>query len=204
KTFVKDDRMPFIPNLPRYTSSIDQIFKKWQDTIQKFDGAKPIFLTSQGVSWRMTAENLVALKRRLDSLSPGNIVVCRGDHFFNLFNQANHHYFNLCLLPDMTVASTGQQWVKFDLKDEYLINRCVIRHAGAAGMAASFNTRSFRIETSSDDRKWRTVSTCLNNADDVSDIDIQPVKARYVRIKIIDPGEDNLARIGDVEIYGKK
>jgi hypothetical protein len=176
----------------------------------------------------MTAENLVVLKRRLDSLSPGNIVVCRGDHFFNLFDEAEHHYFNLCLLPDMVITSSdeggnhaavadgspsigyqwvavrkGRQWIKFDLKKEYLIDRYVIRHAGAAGMAASFNTRSFRVETSSDDRRWRTVSTCLNNKDDVSDIDIQPVKARYVRIRIIDPGEDDLARIGDVEIYGK-
>jgi hypothetical protein len=56
---------------------------------------------------------------------------------------------------------------------------------------------------SDDDRKWKTVSICLNNKDDVSDSDIQPVKARYVRLRIIDPGEDGLARIGDVEIYGK-
>ncbi|HVU57259.1 MAG TPA: discoidin domain-containing protein [Puia sp.] len=228
KTFIKEDRMPFIPNLPGYTSSIDQIYKKWRDTIRGFDGAKPIFLTAQGVSWRMTAENLVALKERLDSLSPGNIVVCRGDHFFNLFDEANHHYFNLCLLPDGRVTSSdeganyaavadgspsmghqwvasrkGRQWVKFDLKKEFLINRYVIRHAGAAGMAASFNTRSFRVETSNDDRKWKTASICSNNKDDVSDSDIQPVKARYVRVRIIDPGGDDLARIGEVEIYGK-
>jgi hypothetical protein len=229
KTFVKEDRMPFIPNLPGYTSSIEQIYKKWKDTIQKFDGTKPIFLTSQGVSWRMTAENLVALKKRLDSLSPGNIVVCRGDHFFNLFNQANYHYFNLCLLPYITVTSSdknvnndavtdgspstnyqwvatrkGRQWIELDFKNTYLINRYVIRHAGAAGMDAAFNTQSFKIEVSNDNRKWKTVSTCLNNKDDVSDIDIQPVKARFVRLQIMNPGKDNLARVGEVEIYGKR
>jgi hypothetical protein len=194
KTFVKRDRMPFIPNLPGYTNSTDQIYKKWRDTIRTFDGTKPIFLTAQGVSWRMTAENLVALKERLDSLSPGNIVVCRGDHFFNLFDEANHHYFNLCLLPDMVAArSDGEaKWIRFDLKKEYLINRYVIRHTG-----------SFRVETSNDDRKWKTVSTCLNNTDGVRDTDIQPVKARYVRISIIDPGKDGRTRVGDVEIYGK-
>ena len=229
KPFVKQDRMPFIPNLPGYTGNIDQIYKKWEDPIQKFDGSKPLFLTSQGVAWRMTAENLVALKEKLEKLSPGNIIVCRGDHFFNLYNQANYHYFNLCLLPNIAVTSSdknadnnaltdgspsvnhqwiasykGKQWVQLDFKNTYLINRYVVRHAGAAGMTSSLNTKSFKVEVSSDDKKWKTVSTCFDNTDDVSDTDIEPVNARYVRLQIIDPGKDNLVRIGDVEIYGKE
>ena len=229
KSFVKQDRMPFIPNLPGYTGKIEQIYNKWEDPIRKFDGSKPLFLTSQGVAWRMTAENLVALKEKLEKLSPGNIIVCRGDHFFNLFNQANYHYFNLCLLPDIAVTASdknadnkaltdgspsvnhqwiasykGKQWVQLDFKSTYLINRYVVRHAGAAGMPSSLNTRSFKVEVSSDNKKWISVSTCSDNTDDVSDTDIEPVNARYIRLQIIDPGKDNLVRIGDVEIYGKK
>ena len=229
KSFVKQDRMPFIPNLPGYTGNIEQIYKKWEDPIRKFDGSKPLFLTSQGVAWRMTAENLVALKEKLEKLSPGNIIVCRGDHFFNLFNQANYHYFNLCLLPNITVTSSdknadnnaltdgspsanhqwiasykGKQWVQLDFKNTYLINRYVVRHAGAADMTSSLNTKSFKVEVSNDNKKWKTVSTCVNNTDDVSDTDIEPVNARYVRLQIIDPGKDNLVRIGDVEVYGKE
>lgn len=30
----------------------------------------------------------------------------------------------------------------------------------------------------------------------------KPVKARYVRLTILNSGSDNIARIGDVEIYG--
>jgi hypothetical protein len=228
KWFVKKDRMPFVPNLPGYTNNTDQIYKTWKDAILHFDGSKPLFLTAQGVAWRMTAENLVALKERLDSLSPGNIVVCRGDQFFNLYNRANNHYFNLCLLPGVQVTSSdknanndalidgspsgnyqwkaskkGSQWAQIDFNDTYLINRYVVRHAGAASMDAALNSKSFTIEVSTDNKNWKTVSVCANNTDDVSDVDIAPIKARYVRLQITKPGKDNLVRIGDVEVYGK-
>jgi hypothetical protein len=228
KFYVKNDRMPFIPNRPGYTNSIEQIYQKWKDTIQKFDGSKPLFLTAQGVAWKMTAQNLVSLKEQLDELSPGNIIVCRGDHFFNLFNRANHHYFNLCLLPDIVVTSSdnnhnnsaaadgspssnyqwvatrkGPQWIEFDFNGTYQIDRCVVRHAGAAGMDSSLNTRAFKIEVSTDNKKWKTVCNFSGNTDEVTDVDIQPARAHYVRLQITNPGKDNLVRIGDVEIYGK-
>lgn len=228
KTYVLRDRMPFIPDRPGYTGDIEQMYQQWKDTIRNFDGKHPVFLAAQGVAWRMTPENITTLRDRLEALSPGNIVVCRADHFFNLYNQANDHYFNLCLLPDIHVSSkdnqadiykiidgspssghqwlatdTGRQLIYFDFRKPFLIDRCVIRHAGAAGLSPSLNTRSFSIETSMDNIIWEKVKTCFNNAGNVSDVDLTPVRARYVRLRIIDPGDDNRARIGDVEIYGK-
>ena len=228
KTHVLRDRMPFFPNRPGYTGDIGRIYEVWKDTIAHFDGKRPMFLAAQGVSWRMTPENIAALRARLEALSPGNIVFCRGDHFFNLYNQANGHYFNVCLLPGIEVSSsagnkdigkvtdgspsvhhqwvapgTGGQQIHFDLKGTFLIHRYVVRHAGAAGLARRLNTRSFKLEISSDDKHWKTASVCLNNTDDVSDLDISPVRARYIRLKITDPGGDHTARIGEVEIYGK-
>jgi hypothetical protein len=70
-------------------------------------------------------------------------------------------------------------------------------------MDASFNTRSFQVEVSTDGASWKTVSRYKNNTDNVSDTDIAPVKTRYVRLTILDAGKDNTARIGDVEIYGR-
>lgn len=228
-THVLMDRMPFIPNRPGYTGDIEQIYRKWQDTIRQFDGTHPVFLTAQGVAWRMTPENITVLKERLEKLSPGNIVVCRGDHFFNLFNQANQHYFNLCLLQHIEITSknneaaiskvadgspsvnhqwvaadTGPQQICFDFKEPFLISRYVIRHAGAGGLMPSLNTRAFKLETSMDNKNWRTDHSCLNNTADVSDFDLTPVRARYVRLQIMNPGKDKRARIGDIEIYGKK
>ena len=37
--------------------------------------------------WEMGPDNIVALKERFEALSPGNIVICRGDHFFNLYRK---------------------------------------------------------------------------------------------------------------------
>jgi hypothetical protein len=228
-THVLNDRMPFIPNRPGYAGNIEHLYTSGKDTIQHFTGQHPVFLAAQGVAWNMTPENVATLRERFEKLSPGNIVVCRGDHFFNLFNQANNHYFNLCLLRDIGVSThdrnsdvskltdgspsvshqwvatgTGPQQISVDFKRPFLINRYVIRHAGAGGLASSMNTKSFRIETSLDNKSWTKGPACLHNSDDVSDLDIMPVRARYVRLQIVDPGKDKRARIGDIEIHGKE
>jgi len=69
-------------------------------------------------------------------------------------------------------------------------------------MDTSLNTKAFQLEVSIDKVNWEKVSQFKNNTDMVTDIDIKPVKARYVRLTILNAGSDNIARIGDVEIYG--
>lgn len=228
QTIVKQNKLAFMPNHPCYASNIDDIYTRWEKKIKTFDGSKPLFLAAQGVSWEMGPENIVLLKDKLEKLSPGNIVICRGDHFFSLYNEANRLDYNLTLSPEMVVTSsptatqaifaadgtpsgehkwissgTGEKWVQFDFKDTFLVNRYVIRHAGADGMDASFNTRSFKLEISTDNVVWKSVSKCKNNTDNVTDIDIAPVIARYVRLTILDAGKDRIARIGDFELFGR-
>ena len=41
-------------------------------------------------------------------------------------------------------------------------------------------------------------------SDDVTDVDLEPVKATSVKIIMTDPGADSTARISEVEIFGKK
>lgn len=227
QTIVKQNRLAFMPNHPCYASNIGDIYTRWEKKIKTFDGSKPLFLAAQGKSWVMGPENIVLLKEKLEKLSPGNIVICRGDHFFSLYNEANHFDFNLTLSPEMVITSSktatqaafaadgtpsgehkwissgsGQKWIEFDFKGSFLINRYVIRHAGADGIDVSLNTRSFQLEVSNDKMNWKKVSQYKNNTDMVTDIDIKPVKARYVRLTILNSGSDNIARIGDVEIYG--
>ena len=225
---TKQNKLAFIPNLPCYAGDVNVIYSFWKDTITAFDGSRPLFLSAQGKSWEMEPNNIVELKERLEKLSPGNIVICRGDHFFSLFNEANGMDFNLTLSPKMKITSSktsskseyaadgtatggrkwissgqGDKWIKFDLNKTYLINRYVVRHVGIDGMDRSLNTRSFTMEISQDGSKWTVVDRQTANHDDVTDVDISPVSTRYVRLTIIDPGEDGVARIGDVEIYGK-
>jgi hypothetical protein len=228
RTVIKQEKLAFIPNHPCYASKIEDIYVRWEKKIREFDGSKPMFLAAQGVSWEMGPENIVRLKEKLEELLPGDIVICRGDHFFTLFNEANDLYFNLTMNENMAVTSsetttwpeyaangspsgdnkwissgTGDQWIRFDFRNEYMINRYVVRHAGSDGMDQDLNTRSFIFELSADGVKWKTVSQYNSNKASVTDTDITPVKARYARLSIRDAGKDGIARIGDVEIYGK-
>jgi hypothetical protein len=226
---VKQEKLAFIPNHPCYAGKIEDILVRWEKKIKTFDGSKPLFLAAQGVSWEMGPDNIVLLKEKLEALLPGDIVICRGDHFFTLFNEANELYFNLTLSPEMAVTSSesstqpefaadgspsgantwissgsGKKWIQFDFKEEYLINRFVVRHAGTVGLDQEQNARSFRFELSADGKKWKTASKYKNNIENVTDTDLSPVKARYARLTITDAGKDGFARIGDVEIYGKR
>lgn len=228
KPVSKQDKLVFMPNFPCYASKIDDIYKRWEKQIIAFDGSEPLFLAAQGESWKMSPENIVELKNRLEKLAPGKITVCRGDHFFTLYNEAHNLDFNLTLSPEMKISSSGtttndayaangtssgnnkwistdskEKWLLFDFGKKYSINRYVIRHAGADGTDPRFNTRSFKLEVSNDSINWVTADHCKNNADSVTDIDIPSTDVRFVRITILDCGKDNIARIGDVEIYGK-
>jgi hypothetical protein len=98
-------------------------------------------------------------------------------------------------------SPNGKKWIQFDFSKMYKINRYVIRHAGDVnGMSESFRAKSFRIETSEDGKKWKLADRQLNNRAGVTDMDITPVKARYVRISLLD--NNNAIGIADVEIYG--
>lgn len=224
---IESGRLPVVPNLPCYANGIDVIFDYWKRDIDKFDGSRPMFLSAQGESWKMGPDNLVALKEKLDKLSPGNIIICRGDHFFNLFNEAHHAPFNLTMLPSMKVKtsasetpadyvadgsmansrmwvakSKGQATISFDFGQPYTLCRYVMLNAGRAGLGKELNTRSYSVQTSLDGKKWALADKVDNNGADVNDTDILPVEARYVRFVIEDAGADNIARIADIEIYG--
>jgi len=226
--FTAGERLAVVPNLPCYASGVDVIYRFWERPIREFDGRGPLFLSAQGESWKMGPDNVTALRDSLERLSPGNVVICRGDHFFALYNEAHGLPFNLALSPGMRVTSSrtatdaalaadgtpssgrqwissggGEPWIAFDFGKAYEIDRYVVRHAGAAGEDAGLNTRDFVVETSTDGRQWSVADRQSGNTAMTSDVDIPAVTARMVRLRILDAGADGTARIGDVEIYGK-
>ena len=225
--YTKQNKLAFLPNYPCYANGPNVFVRMNRDTIAKFDGKRPVFLTAQGESWKMGPEAIVELQQRLDSISPGNIVVCRGDHFFALYNEANGMDFNLTLSSKMKITSNntsvnadfaadgtcaaertwislpkGEKWIRFDFGKTYMINRYVIWHSAPEvnGMPESFRAKSFKVETSENGKKWKLADEQRNNTANVTDTDFSPVKARYVRINIADDG--NPVGIADVEIYG--
>lgn len=227
---IQDNRLPFIPNYACYCNGIDVLTEYFNRDIKDYDGSKPMFLSGQVSVWDAGPDRLVDLPNRLDELSPGNVNIVRADHFFNMYCEANHLPFDLTMMesmqvtssdsktsaavaadgspsePNMWISSTtdGTGWVQCDFGEPYSMSRYVVRHAQTAGFCCELNTRDFTVEVSLDGTEWTTVGTHVGNTVAVTDANIEPVNARYVRVSVTDAGADGVARIGDIEVYGSR
>lgn len=170
-------------------------------------------------------EKIVKLYNALQKKYPGKFEFVRADHYFALYNEANNLDYNLCIDTSTKVSantstntknlrdgstytlwkssSKSNQYVQFDLGATHKISRYVIRFAGANGMNETYNVRAYHVQVSKDGKTWTTVDTYKENVQNVVDIEISAVDARYVKIVIDDAAGDGYARIADVEIYGK-
>ena len=196
--YIKQNKLAFLPNYPCYAGSTDVFVNMNRDTIANFDGSHPVFLTAQGVSWRMGPDSLLVLKEKLEKLSPDNIVFCRGDHFFALYNEANHMDFNLMLSADMQTTSNDKKWIRYDFRKVYKISRYVVRQTNNP----SYDIKDFTVKVSLDGKKWITVGKQIGNAFNVTDRDIAPVSARYVQIDRTNAGKGGIIQACNVEIFG--
>lgn len=221
-------RLAFIGNRPCYTSYVEDMFREWEDSIKVFDGKAPSFFTSQGESWNMGPGQMAKLQSLFDSIEEGRVEICRADHFFSLYNEANGLSFNILMLDNVKMSSSagndsietvadgsfarkytwtatqhGEQSVVFDFGNEYMVDRYMISHASAGGYGREYNIQEYTFEVSDDGVVWTKVDTGKSEDADFSDRDIQPVKARYARVTVNRCGIDNQARIADIEIFGK-
>ena len=227
-TKVQSNWLTITPQYPCYANSADVITDFFNRDIKNFKGTEPMFVTGQGSVWDVGPDKLIALKEKLDALSPGNVSIVRADHWFSYYNEAHHLPFNLTLLQDMTITSSpaetnaevaadgspsqgyiwisetndGTGWVQLDFKETYQISRYVVRHAEASGLDAELNSRDFTVEVSLDGETWTTVGTHTQNVSPVTDASINPVEARFVRVNVTNGGSDGYVRIGDIEVYG--
>ena len=225
---VQSGWLPIAPQYPCYRGSTDEMAEFFNRDIKNFKGTKPMFVTGQADVWNLGPDKLVALKDKLDALSPGNVNIVRADHWFSYYNESKHLPFNLTLLEDMEITSSpartnvnyaangspsdgyiwisqgndGTGWVQLDFKETYEISRYVVRHAEAGGLEPGLNSRDFTVETSLDGETWTTAGTHKGNTTPVTDASITPVEARYVRVTVTKGGTDGYVRIGDIEVYG--
>ncbi len=225
---VQSGWLPVTPLYPCYANSADVITDFFNRDIRNFRGTEPMFVTGQGTVWDVGPDKLVALRNKLDALSPGNVNIVRADHWFSYYSEAHHLPFNITMLQDMEVTSSpartsakyaangspsdgymwvskekdGAGWVQLDFGEPFLISRYVIRHAEAGGLDPELNSRDFTVETSLDGETWTTAGTCQANTAPVTDASITPVEARYVRLNVTNGGKDGYVRIGDIEVYG--
>ena len=225
---VQSNWLPIIPQYPCYANGVDVITNFFNRDIKNFKGAEPMFVTGQATVWDAGPDKLIALKEKLNALSPGNVNIVRADHWFSYYNEAHHLPFNITLLQDMEITSSpaktnvkfaadgspsegyiwisqtadGTGWVQLDFKESYQISRFVVRHAEAAGLDPELNSRDFTVETSLDGETWTTAGTYANNTSPVTEATINPIEAQYVRVNVTNGGTDGYVRIGDIEVYG--
>ncbi|MDG4821740.1 ThuA domain-containing protein [Asanoa sp. WMMD1127] len=97
----------------------------------------------------------------------------------------------------------GTKWWQVDLSASPSVGRIVLRHAGAGGEQASYNTRDFDLQVSTNGTSWTTVAQVRGNTGNVSTHTFTARAARYVRVNVITPTQDGnqAARIYEVEVY---
>jgi len=102
-------------------------------------------------------------------------------------------------------GGAGGQTLLVDLGGTRYVVGFRIRHAGAGGESAGWNTRDFEIETSGDNATWTKAITVTGNTADVTTHPIPALTARYARLHVTtaQTATDSLAaRIYELEIYG--
>lgn len=224
--YTERGRMAFIPNRPAYAERIEDIVAMIKDKIMAFDGTKPMFFATQGVTWSLTPQNMKALVDILNEMQPGKVEILRGDHFFALYNEANGLAFNVALSPDAKATNKGEcacvilngspygknmweakeagaQEFIIDLGKNYTLNRYVIKNAGVNDEDKSRNNKAFTISASLDGENYTLIDSRDSDTSNIIDCEFLDIEARYVKLNVLEGGEDGIVRIGDVEIYGR-
>jgi hypothetical protein len=100
--------------------------------------------------------------------------------------------------------AAGPQFLQVDLGARAEIARFVVRHAGAGGEPASWNTRAFDIQVSEDGTNFRTLVKVDSNTKDVTEHRVAPTPARHLRLNVTKPVQSGgpAARIYEFEAYG--
>ncbi|UUO09310.1 discoidin domain-containing protein [Blastopirellula sp. J2-11] len=224
---VEENRLPFDKLVIPYAGTYAHISRSLRSELKKWDGDAPFFLSYQVDIWgEMRPAKLVELAQQLNRQFPDKIEFVRADHYFNLYNETHHLPFNLAMSP-RTKISAGHAadqaklaidgtpatlwncnnldaaWLQLDFGAPYRVSRYVIRHAGANGLQQQ-NTRAYTMQASLDGAQWSTIDAYQDNVENVTDVQIQPVLTRYLRVTIDEPGANGEASIADIEVYGSR
>jgi hypothetical protein len=93
-------------------------------------------------------------------------------------------------------AEGATKTLQVDLGANRALKRLVVKHAGAGGEPAGFNTEDFVLQTSTGAGGWNTVATITGNTA-ATTTSIVDVSARFIRIATTDP----VALIYELEAY---
>lgn len=203
-----------------YTGNIDEVMDMIKE-VAKEDGIH--FLSYQLDVWNAGGIPNILKKCQETSDACDNVEFVRADHFFNLYQEANDLSYNLGLLKSTKVSTCcgcaaaltdgklNEVWeaecnavVTFELESAKKITRYIVRNAGLADMDSKYNTKDFVLEISNDGENWTELDAVSGNTEDVVDIDVDSKEAvKFVRVRVVNPGCDNVTRLTQVEVFGK-
>ncbi|MBZ4412529.1 PKD domain-containing protein [Myxococcus faecalis] len=103
---------------------------------------------------------------------------------------------------DKFCSLTSPAWMDVDLGSAQTVSSFTVKHAGAGGETATWNTQAFTIQTSTNGTTWNTVVTVSANTANVSTHPITATSARYIRLHVTLPTQDfsPAARIYEFEV----
>jgi hypothetical protein len=104
---------------------------------------------------------------------------------------------------DKFCSLVATKYLQVDLGTSQALGSVEISHASAGGESASYNTRAFNLQTSTNGSTWTTRATVTNNTAAVTTHSLAGVTARYIRLNITTPtqGTDPAARIYELKAF---
>jgi hypothetical protein len=96
----------------------------------------------------------------------------------------------------------SSKWLQVDIGSSVHLSSIVVKHAGAGGESASWDTKDFDLQVSTDGTNWTTVASPRGNTADTTTHAVNAT-GRYVRLNVITPTQttDTAARIYELEAY---
>jgi hypothetical protein len=108
-------------------------------------------------------------------------------------------------MTDKWCSNKPAKWMRVDLGSRRVLTRIVVRHAGAGGEKAAFNTRAYAIRTSLDGKNWTLQRQVANNKANANAILLASKPARFVRLEVTQGTQSGggAARIYELEVWGR-
>ncbi|MFF3693269.1 GH92 family glycosyl hydrolase [Streptomyces sp. NPDC002221] len=99
--------------------------------------------------------------------------------------------------------ASGTKTLQVDLGASHRLTSLTVRHAGAGGESADWNTKDYDLSVSADGTTWTTAAQVRGNTAD-STTSTVTASARYVRLAVLTPTQnsDPAARIYELEVNG--
>lgn len=105
---------------------------------------------------------------------------------------------------DKFCSLTSPAQLTVDLGAAYSLTGLEIDHASAGGEAASYNTRAYTVQVSTNGTTWTTVAQATANTAGVTTHSLTATSARYVRLNVTTPTQttDPATRIYELKVFG--